>query len=144
MLFLRRTHRVLGSGVERTYAALQRPGLRAYVVRTREFAFDTALLGPAMQASHPSPTRDLVGQLTLPLIGQIELRCDDRALALRAGEVAVDPPSGWNERWDPCAFEALVLEWTRDHGDPIRALEAAPLGPRDLERVTGFARALVS
>lgn len=142
VLLVRRTQRVIGSEVERAYAGLQRPGLRVYVVGTRGFAFDTALLGSAMQSAHPSPQRGLVGQLTIPLLGQMELRGGGKSLAIRTGEIALDPPRGWNERWDPSGFQALVIEWTEEHGSPVPAIETSILGARDRARVSAFVQAL--
>lgn len=142
MLFLRRTHELVGvdagRSVTRSAVGLHAPGVRAYVARmTGGQRFDAGLL-------NVEPQRASLGAQALCLVlgGELVVRHADREGTVGEGQLASMDVVQWNERWEG-DFTVLVLEWGSAAPGPDARLEVGGLASRDRAALTSFAEALV-
>ncbi len=111
MLFCERTSGSEEISARSGYAAVFRPGLRAYVVRSEGIRFDTALQPRFFEAIAPdAPTK-----LSILLGGHLVLHGNARGISLAPGDYQFHG-RGWSERWEGPGFRVLVIEWDRDFG----------------------------
>jgi len=119
--------------------ALQRPGIRFYVIESERMLVDTQLLGPALRGLLLVPPS--IGHLTIPVTGSFVAR-REREVEIDARSALVDPALALDERWEGAHFRALCVDWDAAFGPPGRTTELR-LSARESSDVANAARAIV-
>jgi AraC-like DNA-binding protein len=137
VLYLRRTHSLLGTDAGRGLAWLKSPTLRVYVTwMTGGLRFDSGVLGI-------TPAEASIGDraISIQLGGEMGVRAGGREAPVREGEVAAMHLRSWDERWEG-AFRVLVVEWNDPTSRGRADLDGGRMGGADRAAFAAFASRL--
>ncbi len=137
MLFYERHAGIESQGAMSSFAAVVRPGLRAYVVRAKGIRFDTAVHPAFFEKAAPKAP----SKISVVLSGELVMRSDcGRERSLSPGDVCLHGP-GWSERWEGSEISVMVLDWAESFGG-ASSVGSSSLSASDRRRLVEMANRL--